>query len=102
MILFTLLLLPLSGIFILLAKPFVDSNVSSKYNDKTIALTIASLNFLVSLSLLFFFDFSSNQFQFVLESINIHEYNFYLGVDGISIYFVLLTTMIMPIAILSN
>ncbi len=27
---------------------------------------------------------------------------FYLGVDGISIYFVLLTTMIMPIALLSN
>jgi NADH-ubiquinone oxidoreductase chain 4 len=37
-----------------------------------------------------------------MESFNINEYNFYLGVDGISIYFVLLTTIIMPIAILSN
>ena len=36
---------------------------------------------------------------------NIIIYNFYdiyLGVDGISIYFVLLTTIIMPIALLSN
>jgi NADH-ubiquinone oxidoreductase chain 4 len=37
-----------------------------------------------------------------MESVNINEYNFYLGVDGISIYFVLLTTIIMPIAILAN
>merc|ERR1712014_511949 len=72
------------------------------YNDKVIALFITTINFLLSLFLIFFFDFSSNQFQFVIESININEYNFYLGVDGISIYFVLLTTIIMPIAILSN
>jgi NADH-ubiquinone oxidoreductase chain 4 len=29
-------------------------------------------------------------------------YNIYLGIDGISIYFILLTTIIMPIALLSN
>ena len=75
---------------------------SIKYNDKVIALFVTTINFLLSLFLIFFFDFSSNQFQFVVESININEYNFYLGVDGISIYFVLLTTIIMPIAILSN
>jgi NADH-ubiquinone oxidoreductase chain 4 len=105
MILFTLLLVPLIGVFILLCKPFINkySNIYEYiYNDKATALFITSCNFLVSLSLIFFFDFSSNQFQFVVESINIHEYNFYLGVDGISIYFVLLTTIIMPIAILSN
>ena len=32
----------------------------------------------------------------------ISSFDFYLGVDGISIYFVLLTTIIMPIALLSN
>ena|ERR1700748_3882285 len=105
MILFTLLLTPLLGVFILLCKPFIsNNNFSHKLDDKAIALFITTCNFLLSLFLIFFFDFSpkSNQFQFVVESITINEYNFYLGIDGISIYFVLLTTIIMPIAILSN
>ena len=48
------------------------------------------------------FDFTTNQHQFVQ---NKYEYNFfdvYLGFDGLSIYFVLLTTIIVPIALLSN
>ena len=102
MILFTLLLLPLLGIFVLLCKPFLNESNTIHYNDKSIALFITTCNFLLSLFLLFFFDFSSNQFQFVVESIQFNEYNFYLGVDGISIYFVLLTTIIMPIAVVSN
>jgi NADH-ubiquinone oxidoreductase chain 4 len=101
MILFSLLLIPLLGVFILLCKPYINA-INYIYNDKVIALFITTINFLFSLFLLFFFDFSSNSFQFVVESISISEYNFYLGVDGISIYFVLLTTIIMPIAILSN
>jgi NADH-ubiquinone oxidoreductase chain 4 len=105
MILFTLLLFPLLGIFILLCKPIfsVSQGQSAKIvDDRSIALFVSTFNFLLSLLLIFFFDFSSNQFQFVIESISIHEYDFYLGVDGISIYFVLLTTAIVPIAILSN
>jgi NADH-ubiquinone oxidoreductase chain 4 len=48
------------------------------------------------------FDFSSKQFQFIEEQYNINYFDIYLGVDGISIYFILLTTIIMPIALLSN
>ena len=48
------------------------------------------------------FDFSSKQFQFIEEQYQISNFDIYLGVDGLSIYFVLLTTIIMPIAILSN
>jgi NADH:ubiquinone oxidoreductase subunit 4 (subunit M) len=80
----------------------VSSQSVNSIDDRSIALFVSVLNFLFSLLLLFFFDFSSNQFQYVIESINIHEYNFYIGIDGISIYFVLLTTAIIPIAILSN
>ena len=75
---------------------------TSLHENKVIALFICTLNFLISLLLLFLFNSSKNHFQFVVESINIYEYNFYLGVDGISLFFVLLTTIIMPIAILSN
>ena len=48
------------------------------------------------------FDFSSNQFQFVQEYHQINSFDIYLGLDGLSIYFVLLTTIIIPISLLSN
>jgi NADH:ubiquinone oxidoreductase subunit 4 (subunit M) len=56
----------------------------------------------VSLIVFILFDFSTNQFQFVQEYHQISSYDFYLGVDGLSMYFVLLTTLIVPIALLSN
>lgn len=48
------------------------------------------------------FDFSINQFQFVQEYHQISYFDLYLGLDGLSIYFVLLTTIITPVALLSN
>jgi NADH-ubiquinone oxidoreductase chain 4 len=67
-----------------------------------IAFFTAILNLIVSLLIYILFDFSYNQFQFVHEYYNIKSFDIYLGVDGISIYFVLLTTIITPIALLSN
>ena len=60
------------------------------------------MNLFISLIIFILFDFSTNQFQFVQEYHSISYYDFYIGLDGLSIYFVLLTTIIMPIAILSN
>jgi NADH-ubiquinone oxidoreductase chain 4 len=69
---------------------------------KTIALTTSIINLFISLIVFVLFDFSSNQFQFVQEYHEIGPFDFYLGLDGLSIYFVLLTTIISPIALLSN
>jgi NADH:ubiquinone oxidoreductase subunit 4 (subunit M) len=69
---------------------------------KTIALSTSIVNLFVSLVVFILFDFSSNQFQFVQEYHQISSFDFYLGLDGLSIYFVLLTTIITPIALLSN
>ena len=69
---------------------------------KTIALSASIINLIVSLVIFTVFDFSSNQFQFVQEYHEISYFDFYLGLDGLSIYFVLLTTIITPIALLSN
>jgi NADH-ubiquinone oxidoreductase chain 4 len=69
---------------------------------KIISLTISIINLFISLIIFILFDYSSNQFQFVQEYYKISSYDFYLGVDGLSIYFVLLTTIIIPIALLSN
>jgi NADH-ubiquinone oxidoreductase chain 4 len=69
---------------------------------KKIALITSILNLFFSLIIYILFDFSNNQFQFIQEHYDLSFYDIYLGVDGISIYFVLLTTLIMPIALISN
>jgi NADH-ubiquinone oxidoreductase chain 4 len=69
---------------------------------KSTALITSLVNMFVSFIIFIFFNFSSNQFQFVQEYHKVSSFDFYLGVDGISIYFVLLTTIIMPISLLSN
>ena len=69
---------------------------------KKIAFITTILNLIVSLIIYMLFDFSNNQFQFIQENLDLSFYDIYLGVDGVSIYFVLLTTLIMPIALVSN
>src|SRR5689334_15248556 len=82
-----------------------SSAVNREQNEKTlksIALAVSSLNLFISLVLFILFDFSTNQFQFIQEYHEIGYFGLYLGVDGLSIYFVLLTTLIMPISLVSN
>jgi len=69
---------------------------------KLVSLIISVINFIISLFIFILFHNSTNQFQYVQEHYNMQYFDLYLGVDGISIYFVLLTTIIMPIALLSN
>jgi NADH-ubiquinone oxidoreductase chain 4 len=104
MLLSCLIITPiLSAIVIANLKTFDELNLSViKFNIKEIALSTTVLNFLLSLFILIFFNNSTNQFQYVQEHYNVQFFDIYLGVDGISIYFILLTTLIMPIALLSN
>jgi NADH-ubiquinone oxidoreductase chain 4 len=97
-----LLLMPLIGISIITIE--VNSGLSFLNNIriKFIALATLIFNLIISLIMFILFDFSSKQFQFIEEHYEISYFDIYLGVDGISIYFVLLTTIIMPIALLSN
>jgi NADH-ubiquinone oxidoreductase chain 4 len=84
--------------------PDLSSHNTDQWNKrlKFTALNTSILTLFVSLVMFAFFDFSSNQFQFVQEYHEVSYFSFYLGVDGLSIYFVLLTTIIMPISLLSN
>ena len=102
MLLLSLLLNPLIGIFIISANESYQSSLLSTKRVKTIALTTSIINLIISLIIFILFDFSFNQFQFVQEYHQISSYDLYLGLDGISIYFVILTTIITPIALLSN
>lgn len=101
MLLILLLLIPVIGIFLISTFSYND-NVSTDKYIKTIGLSTSVINFIVSIIVFMIFNFSNNQFQFVQEYHKISYFDFYLGVDGISVYFVLLTTIIMPISLLSN
>jgi NADH:ubiquinone oxidoreductase subunit 4 (subunit M) len=102
MLLSLLLLIPLLGIFIISTGISYELTSLNIKRMKAIALITSLINLFISLIVFILFDFSTNQFQFVQEYHQINYYDFYLGVDGLSIYFVILTTIIMPIALLSN
>ena len=68
-------------------------------NAKWFALTATTVTFLVSLFLLAGFDPSNTGFQFVEDREWIMGLHYKLGVDGISILFVMLTTFLMPLTI---
>jgi NADH:ubiquinone oxidoreductase subunit 4 (subunit M) len=102
MLLSLLLLIPLIGIFIISTTMTYELSPSNIKHIKITALTASVINLFISLIIFILFDFSTNQFQFVQEYHQINSYDFYLGIDGLSIYFILLTTIIIPIALLSN
>jgi len=92
-----ILLLPLLGVGILLITPSTNKNLLKK-----IALNISCLTFLLSLVLWVFFDKSIGTFQFVNKFlwIPILNLNFTMGIDGISLFFILLTTLLIPLCLL--
>ena len=98
-ILSSLILLPTIGaIFIFFSKSNVEKYNSSKY----IALFISTANFILSLYLWFVFDNSISEFQFVENRKWIAGLvNYKVGIDGISILFIILTTFITPLCVIS-
>jgi NADH-ubiquinone oxidoreductase chain 4 len=97
-----LLLIPLIGIFAISSISSYDVNNLNIKRIKLIGLITTIINLILSLFIFITFDFSTNQYQFVQEYHKINSFDIYLGIDGLSIYFVLLTTIIMPISLLSN
>ncbi|MBR9836477.1 MAG: NADH-quinone oxidoreductase subunit M [Salipiger thiooxidans] len=71
-------------------------------NAKWLAMIASSATFVISLFILFQFDPSNTDFQMVEEGSWIMGLNYKMGVDGISVLFVMLTTFIMPLTILAS
>jgi NADH-ubiquinone oxidoreductase chain 4 len=99
MLLSSLLLTPLIGVIAIF---LMKDNGISLNNIKFIGLATSVANLFISILVFILFDFSTNQFQFVQEYYDTSYFDFYLGVDGLSIYFILLTTIIMPVSLVSN
>jgi NADH-quinone oxidoreductase subunit M len=75
---------------------------TAQRNAKWVALIATSLTFFVSLFILFQFDPADTGFQFVEERDWLLGLKYKVGVDGISVLFVLLTTFIMPLTIAAS
>jgi len=69
---------------------------------KDIAILFSSMSLLFSILIFILFDYSNPNYQFIGEILNVGNKKYYIGVNGLSIYFVLLTTFITPIVIYSN
>ena len=94
-----LILLPTIGaLFIFFTKSNKENNITVKY----VALFTSIVNFFLSIYLWILFDQSTSEFQFVEDRIWIEGLiNYKVGIDGISILFVILTTFITPLCIIS-
>jgi NADH-quinone oxidoreductase subunit M len=98
-ILSSLILLPTIGaLFLFFTKDRDGSNLTAKY----VSLFTSVVNFLISIYLWIAFDQSTSDFQFIEDRTWIEGFvNYKVGVDGISILFIILTTFITPLCILS-
>jgi NADH-quinone oxidoreductase subunit M len=94
-----LILLPTIGsLFLIFSKSNDQNNSTIKY----VALFTSIVNFLLSIYLWYLFDPTTSAFQFVEDrEWLIGIVNYKVGVDGISILFVVLTAFITPLCIIS-
>src|SRR5512141_49168 len=92
--------LPLVGVLLLF---FVPKNSHNQLRGLALGVTI--LTFLVSLPLVTGFQ-TNAEFQFVKDvpwiAAGPFQMNYHVGIDGISLWLVILTTFIMPLAVLST
>ena len=100
-ILTTIILLPVVGAFFLAILRGNDE--AADRNARWIALWTTLVTFAVSLVLLVQFDPTNSGFQFVEHHPWLsNKITYYVGVDGLSLPFVILTTFLLPISILAS
>jgi len=93
---------------LLLALPLIGVAVMAFFKDeesvKHVAFWTAGLEFVLSLPLYFWFDPSRHQMQFgeVVPWITTPSISYAVGIDGISLWLVLLTTLLTPICVVCS
>ncbi|MDP3884943.1 NADH-quinone oxidoreductase subunit M [Hydrogenophaga sp.] len=100
-ILTTVTFLPLVGVVLILL--IRDEGAAARRNIRAIAFLTTAFTFLVSLLIWIGFDASVPGFQMVEKSEWLDSgISYHMGVDGISMLFVILTTFLMPLCILAS
>jgi NADH-quinone oxidoreductase subunit M len=99
-ILSVIVFLPLAGALFI---GFLDEDEAGVRNARWVALWTTLVTFAISLILIWRFDASTADFQFLEKRPWLGgAINYSMGVDGISLPFVILTTALMPISILAS
>ncbi|TWH23917.1 MULTISPECIES: NADH-quinone oxidoreductase subunit M [unclassified Aminobacter] len=97
----TVTFLPLVGVFLILLVR--DEGTAARKNIRNIALLTTVVTFLLSLFIWAGFDRTYAGFQFVEKTAWLDTgISYHMGVDGISVLFVILTTFLMPMCILAS
>ncbi|AID30773.1 NADH-quinone oxidoreductase subunit M [Mesorhizobium sp. USDA 4775] len=93
--------LPLVGVLLIL---FIkDDSENARRNIRAIALLTTTFTFIISVFIWTGFDNSQSGFQFVEKAAWLDSgISYHMGVDGISMLFVILTTFLMPLCILAS
>jgi NADH-quinone oxidoreductase subunit M len=97
-----IIFVPLVGIFFILL--IRGDEETTARNARAIALWTSVVTFLVSLGIWINFDNSTSEFQFVEKIIWIPslDLTYHVGVDGISMFFVILATLLTVVCILAS
>jgi proton-translocating NADH-quinone oxidoreductase chain M len=97
---FLIIILVILCIFAIFCISFVEAQ--NKYLMRKVSIYISQLVYILSLAYLVIFDKTSGIFQFVYESplIPLLNINLVVGIDGISIFLIILTTLLTSICIL--
>ncbi|MBO0335022.1 NADH-quinone oxidoreductase subunit M [Sneathiella sp. CAU 1612] len=100
-ILSTVTFLPLIGVVLILLTSGKEE--SAARNARWVALWTTLFTFVISLFIWINFDNNTAAFQFVEKSSWLgNNINYHMGVDGISMLFIILTTFLMPLCILAS
>ena len=94
--------MPLAGVLFLLIIRADDDTLAR--NARNVALWVSAFTFLVSLVILIGFDSGASGYQFEeqVEWISGAGISYHLGIDGISMPFILLSTFLVPLSILAS
>ncbi|MCY6380465.1 NADH-quinone oxidoreductase subunit M [Hoeflea prorocentri] len=100
-ILSTVTFIPLVGVLLILL--IRDDGETGRRNIRNVALIVTSFNFLLSLVVWAAFDDSIVGFQMVEKAQWLDSgISYHMGVDGISMLFVVLTAFLMPLCVLAS
>ncbi|MCG6115306.1 MAG: NADH-quinone oxidoreductase subunit M [Mesorhizobium sp.] len=100
-ILSTVTFLPLVGAFLILL--IRDEGEAARRNIRNVALLTTTFTFVLSLFIWIGFDNNYAGFQFVEKMAWLDSgISYHMGVDGISMLFVILTTFLMPLCVLAS
>ena len=96
----SIIIVPLIGAIIAFFIKGEDRNISS--NLRELAIWTSLVELILTIIIVFQFDYSSYSFQFLEKKIILSKYDisYHLGLDAISLIFILLTSIIFPICFL--